>query len=159
MKAGAALRTLPLLFKNGAVSEHLGAHVLQHVLFDAFITRLLLIGLEVFALGGHLLSCQERILTKVDRELLLGQGGMRCADASAEAERIAFGVSDLSLGCCLAFPVLHSLPPFVTVITIRSSGVLSLKLVHLRVEAIKGVFGWLIVIVEVEVGFGPWRLG
>ena len=84
---------------------------------------------------------------------------MRCADAGAEAERIAFGVSDLRLGCRLALSVFHSPPPFVIVITIRSSGVLSLKLVHLRVEAVKGVFGWLIVIVEVEVGFRPWGLG
>ena len=84
---------------------------------------------------------------------------MRCADTSAEAERISFGVSELSLRCCLAFSVLQSLPPFVIVITIRSSCVLSLKLVHLRVEVFKRVVGWLIVIVEVEVGFGPWRLG
>ena len=106
-----------------------------------------------------MLSCLERVLAEVDRELLLWQGGMRCADASAEAERISFGVSELSLRCCLAFSVLQSLPPFVIVITIRSSGVLSLKLVHLRVEVFKRVVGWLIVIVEVEVGFGPWRLG
>ena len=66
MKSGAALRTLPLLFKNGAVSEHLGAHVLQHVFLDAFITRLLLIRLEVFALSGHLLSSQERLLAEIN---------------------------------------------------------------------------------------------
>ena len=45
VKAGAALRTLPLLFKDGAVSEHLGAHVLEHVFFDTFLTRLGLIRL------------------------------------------------------------------------------------------------------------------
>ena len=45
VKAGAALCTLPLLFKDGAVSEHLGAHILQHVFFDTFITRLRLIRL------------------------------------------------------------------------------------------------------------------
>ena len=84
---------------------------------------------------------------------------MRCADAGAEAERIAFGVSDLSLRCCLALSVFHSPPPFVIVITIRSSGVLSLKLVHLRVGAVKGVdIRGLVLIVEVEVGFRPWRL-